>query len=54
MSQIKSWEAGFVAHFRANHAEMITKIEERAKLDAVEEELKQAITTFDEGYQVNG
>lgn len=54
VSQVKGWESGFVAHLKANHSEMLKKIEDRAKLDAVEEELKKAISSYDEGFKANG
>ncbi|SME91131.1 F0F1 ATP synthase subunit alpha [Pseudobacteriovorax antillogorgiicola] len=54
VGQVKEWEAGFISHVRANHGEMLKKIEGRAKLDAVEEELKQAIKSYDEGFKANG
>lgn len=54
VSQIRAWESGFVDYVKANCTELVSKIAGRAKLDAVEDELKQAIKTYDEGYQVNG
>ncbi len=54
LSQLKSWEQGFVAHLRSQHKAMLDKIEARAKLGDIEDELKQAITAYDKGYQAHG
>ena len=54
VSDVKAWEEGFISHLRANHSEMVKKIADRAKLDAVEEELKKAISSYDEGFKANG
>ncbi|MCX6129514.1 MAG: F0F1 ATP synthase subunit alpha [Proteobacteria bacterium] len=54
LSQLKNWELGFVRHLRSNHKALLDKIEQRAKLGDVEEELKQAIASFDKGYQAHG
>lgn len=51
ISDVKRYEAGLVAHLRANHPDILTKIESRSKLPAIEEELKQAITAYDEGFK---
>ncbi len=54
LNQLKGWEKGFVAHLRSQHQAMLDKIEKRAKLSDVEEELKQAIAAYDKGYQAHG
>ncbi len=54
LSKLRTWEQGFTAHLRSQHKALLDKIEKRAKLNDVEEELKQAITTFDKGYQAHG
>jgi F-type H+-transporting ATPase subunit alpha len=54
VKQLKAWETGFVSHLRANHKGLIDKIENRAKLGEVEEELKAAINSYDKGYQAHG
>jgi F-type H+-transporting ATPase subunit alpha len=54
VKQLNAWETGFVSHLRANHKGLIDKIENRAKLGEVEEELKAAINSYDKGYQAHG
>ncbi len=54
LKQLNAWEAGFVTYLRANYKGLIDKIEQRAKLNDVEQELNQAITSFDKGYQAHG
>lgn len=53
-NKLRAWEQGFTSHLRSNHKSLLDKIEKRAKLNEVEEELKTAITTFDKGYQSHG
>ena len=54
LKQLKAWETGFISYMRANHKGLIDKIEQRAKLNEVEEELKQALTSYDKGHQAHG
>jgi F-type H+-transporting ATPase subunit alpha len=54
LNQLKAWEQGFVAYLRSKHKPLLDKIEARAKLGDIEEELKQAITAYDKGYQSHG
>jgi F-type H+-transporting ATPase subunit alpha len=54
ISQIKGWEAGLTDYMKANHQELLKKIESQAKLKDIEEELKQAVTNFDKGYSAHG
>ena len=51
LADVKRYEAGLISHLRTNHQELLNKIEARAKLPAVEDELKQAITAYDEGFK---
>ncbi|RYZ54171.1 MAG: F0F1 ATP synthase subunit alpha [Proteobacteria bacterium] len=54
LSKLKSWEQGFVQHLKAHHAAMLDKIEKRAKLNDVEAELKEAISSYDKGFKAHG
>ena len=54
VDDIRSWENGFVNHLRANHSDVIEKIGNRAKLDAVEADLKNAIESYNQGFKANG
>lgn len=54
VSQVKAWEAGFASYVTSNYGDVIKKIEDRAKLEAVEDELKKAIQAFDEGFKAHG
>ncbi|MBF0440469.1 MAG: F0F1 ATP synthase subunit alpha, partial [Oligoflexales bacterium] len=54
ISRIKLWESGLTTYLKANHQAMLDKIEGRAKLSEIEEELKKAITSYDEGFSRNG
>lgn len=54
INAIKSWEEGLVAYLKANHQDILDKVEQRAKLNEIEEDLKKAITAFDEGFSTNG
>ena len=49
-SSILAWEKGIVSHLRANCSDLLSKIEQRAKLNEIEEEIKQAILDFDKGF----
>jgi F-type H+-transporting ATPase subunit alpha len=54
ISKLWNWEQGFTRYLREKHRAMLDKVEKRAKLGDVEEELKQAIIGFDKGYQAHG
>jgi len=51
ISDIKRYETGLVTHFRAAHKDILDKIEQRAKLKDVEEDLLKAIKAYDEGFK---
>lgn len=48
--RIQEWEKGLAAFLSANHQSMLDQIEGRAKLDAVEDELKQALANYNKGF----
>ncbi len=54
VSEVKAWENGLIAHMKANHQDLLDKIEARAKLKDIEGELEKAIKAFSEGYKSNG
>ena len=54
VSDVKGWESGLVSHMKANHQDLLEKIETRAKLKEIESELEAAIKAFSEGYKSNG
>jgi F-type H+-transporting ATPase subunit alpha len=54
VGQIGAWLSGFVQYLEQNKKDTMNKIEQRAKLQDVEADLKSAIETFDKGYHVNG
>lgn len=51
ISDIKRYEAGLVAHLRSNHQALLDKIEQRAKLKDIEDELLKAIQAYDEVFK---
>ena len=54
VSELRRWEQGFLTHLRQKYSALLAKIEGRAKLNEVEDEIKKAITSYDEGYHANG
>lgn len=54
LNQIAGWESALFTHLKNNHQDLLDKVENRAKLKDIEDELKQAIESFDKGYTVNG
>ncbi|MFW7378299.1 MAG: F0F1 ATP synthase subunit alpha [Oligoflexus sp.] len=51
VADVKRYEAGLATHFRANHKELLDKIEQRAKLKDIEQDLLNAIKAYDEGFK---
>jgi F-type H+-transporting ATPase subunit alpha len=49
--RVVEWETGFVDFLNRNHKAMLDKIEQRAKLNDVEEELKRAIDNYNKGFK---
>jgi F-type H+/Na+-transporting ATPase subunit alpha len=49
-SRVLDWEKGFVSYLQGNHADMLVKVEQRAKLEQIEEELKRAIEAYNKGF----
>lgn len=54
MSLVVAWQEGLIAYLRANCKSLLDKIEGRAKLKDVEEELKKALEAFNKGFKGNG
>jgi F-type H+/Na+-transporting ATPase subunit alpha len=50
IERIKDYEQKLTQHLQANHKEMILKLEQRAKIKDIEEELKSALTTLAKGF----
>ena len=50
VSKLKAWEQGMQSHMSASHADLLEKIENRAKLKDIEAELKKAIEDYDKGF----
>jgi len=49
--RVQEWELAFISYLNQHHKAMLEKIEKRAKLSDVEEEMKQAIDTFNKGFR---
>ena len=54
VAQIRAFEEGLTQHLKDNHQAMLDKIENRAKLNDIEAELKSAILAFDERFKAHG
>jgi len=54
VTEIIHWEKGFTEYLKANCQELLKKIEARAKLNDVENDITKAIQAFEEGYKVHG
>ncbi len=50
IDRIDKWQTGFTDFLRANYAAVLKKIEDRAELKDVEEDLKKAITEYSKGF----
>jgi F-type H+/Na+-transporting ATPase subunit alpha len=49
-SRIKEWEKGLASYMLANAADLLAKIENRSKLEAVEPELKKTLDAYNKGF----
>ncbi|MGE0171638.1 MAG: F0F1 ATP synthase subunit alpha [Oligoflexales bacterium] len=49
--KIKDWKKNFASHIQKSYRSLLDKIEKRAKLDEVENEIKQAIESFEKGFK---
>lgn len=50
VSDVKRWESGLTEYLNANHKDILDKIEQRAKLKDIEDELKRALEGYDRGF----
>ncbi len=48
--KLLEWERGLVTYMHANHQAMLEKIENRAKIEAVEDEMKKALENYNKGF----
>lgn len=51
MSVIGRWEKGLHEHLQAKYGHILKKLEDRAKIDEVQDELNKAIGEFDKGFK---
>lgn len=54
VTELLHWEKGFAEYLKTQASDLLSKIEARAKLSDIENDLTKAIKGFEEGYKVHG